>query len=156
MMKRSLIFKTAIFVLITTAILMGGVGYRFIHSERIIFEKVGQTNVTYSTTLLNEREMDEFKTMDDNVHFQTKTLGNTAGKFIFDFDSEGLMPILLSFQEIQGIMAIQVIDSAGKPFIATWTAENGKTEFSEKLSPTFPADSFAVLVSEAIFEGESA
>ncbi|MCP4349164.1 MAG: methyl-accepting chemotaxis protein [Desulfobacterales bacterium] len=155
MKKRSLIFKISMFVLITTATLMSGVGYKFIHSEKIIFKKVSQINVTYITMLLNERETDEFKTLDDNVRFQTKTLGNIAGQFIFNFDSEGFMPILTSFQEIQEIMAIQVKYSEGGTFVATWKTENDKTESGEKLPSAFPTDSFTALESDATFEGKS-
>ncbi len=156
MIRKSLIFRTSLFIAMVSTILLITAGYVFLNSERTIIDMIKNRNSLNSAQLLEDREKAERSAMIAGIRFNAQMLGNIAGGFIFDFDNEGLMPVLESFLPIQGMIALEVVDKEGKSFAAAWKDDGKKIRTAQRLPEKISNDTPSSFESKSLYENEIA
>jgi methyl-accepting chemotaxis protein len=125
--------KTSLFGGVVVLVLLAALIFWVVKSERsisgfIIDEYAKDVNQTIS------QQGDAQRTRETQTFVVTaKLVSGVAGTFLYDMASDGLRKSLESFMELPGIVAVKVVDDAGKPFAAAW--RNGGVQ----TGPSLPA-----------------
>ena len=99
-------------------VLLGG--YILIRFEVKMVDTFTQEILRGYHELINDREMDEKRSLKQSINFSTHILNGIGAAYLYNLDQEGLKQSLRPFMNYDGIVAIKVLDEQGKPFAAAW------------------------------------
>ena len=116
----SISFKTALIGFLVVATLLAGAAVFFISMESSLIDFIlSEYDKKIENTFSNQAKIDE-AALKVRHSINAKISGGMAGYFVYNFDQEGLKNNLKNLLELPDIVAVQVVDSEGKPFVALW------------------------------------
>ncbi len=83
-------------------------------------------------TLSQSKDLEEYtltqnQSIRENTKINLEILSRISESFIYNFDQDNLKNLLAGFVQINGIVAIKVLDTSGQPFAAAWENPDIKT-----------------------------
>lgn len=111
------------------------------------------TYVQTQDTALKEFEKHQKTSLEGMTNVITEITGSISAPFIYNFDQDNLKLLLASFVKIEGITAINTIDSDGNPFAAAWDDSGIKS--GDEIPSDFVLNKDLSIEQDAVHEGET-
>ena len=111
------------------------------------------TYVQTQDTALKEFEEHQKASLEGMTNVITEITGSISAPFIYNFDQDNLKLLLASFVKIEGIIAINTIDSDGNPFAAAWDDSGIKSGY--EIPSDFVLNKDLSIEHDAVHEGET-
>lgn len=119
--KLSIVTKTSLAIVFSSALLLFIAGTLFIQSEFSIVDSAIKQSKSNSLNLLDTQKNENIAAMHDNVRFNTKVISDMSASMLYNVDNVALELSLRPFMDVREIMAIKVIDNlSNNPFIILW------------------------------------
>ncbi|MGL1932923.1 MAG: methyl-accepting chemotaxis protein [Desulfotalea sp.] len=83
----------------------------------------------------------------------TKISSGISGYFIYNFDTDGLKINLQNLLELPEIMAIDIVDAEGKPFVALWK-ENGIVQLGDAINDSVQLNRETMFTEQVFYDKE--
>lgn len=129
----SISFKTALIGCLVVISLLAGAAVFIIAKESSLIDFIlSEYDKKIVNTFENQAKVDE-AALKVRHSINAKISGGMAGYFVYNFDPEGLKNNLKNLLELPDIIAVQVLDSDNKPFVALWK-EGGTIASGEKIT----------------------
>lgn len=126
----------------------------FSYLQKNLFDEILAISSEEIQESLNKREKAELQLLSNHIAFNSQLLGKIASPPLYNLDLETLLLNLLSFMEIEEIMAIEVSDEDSNPVAATWRQEGEVQNRESGLPQDYSTSSFQTLNVNAVNEGE--
>lgn len=116
----SISIKTAIICSTIVSLVLLGTSVFFINSQSQLVHQILDEYILKINQVIDQQGNNQKQALEQNFAVNANILSSISGQFIYDFDSERLTVLLLSFMNFPGIEAIQVWDEDDAPFAAVW------------------------------------
>ncbi len=154
MIRQSFIVKSMLLIGIVSTLFLTLAGIGVYRSEKALIDTFWEKYISEGRELLEDRERAELETLTGSMKFNAGMLGNICVQFIFDFDAEGMEPVLGSFMEVQGIEAIEIIDKNDSTFASIHKDASGNSSFGNGIPDRFKGETYRTTEARAVFDGE--
>ena len=116
----SISFKTALIgCLVVITLLTGAAVFIITMESSLIAFILNEYDNKIENTFSNQAKVDE-AALQVRHSINAKISSGMAGYFVYNFDSEGLKNNLKNLLDLPDIVAVEILDADGKPFIALW------------------------------------
>lgn len=129
----SISFKTALIGCLVIITLLTGAAIFIIAMESSLIEFIlNEYDKKIENTFSSQAKVDE-DALQVRHSINAKISSGLAGYFVYNFDTGGLKNNLKNLLELPDIVAVQVLDSDGKPFVALWK-EGAEIKSGDKIA----------------------
>lgn len=135
----SITIKTALISALVVQILLILAAVFFISKQSSLVDYIlGQYQGMIQQTFEDQADKDK-ASLQERHAINTKISGGLSGYFVYNFDTDGLKNNLENLLALPDIVAIQIKDSEGNPFVALWK-EDGKVANGDTLGEAITLD----------------
>ncbi|MFT5700056.1 MAG: methyl-accepting chemotaxis protein [Desulforhopalus sp.] len=151
--KLSISIKTALISALVVQILLILAAVFLINKQSSLVSYIltqYQQMIQESSSLQNSQDKISLK---ERHEINTKISSGLSGYFVYNFDADGLKNNLENLLALPDILAIQIGDADGKPFVALWKTNN-QVESGESLDAGLTLDQSTMFTNEILYDNQ--
>jgi len=149
----SISLKTALIGSIVVISMLAGAAVFFMSMEASLMEFIlTEYDKKIQNTFTTQAKQDE-AALQLRHSINTKISGGMASYFVYDFNPEGLKNNLKNLLQLPDVLAVQVMDSDGKPFVGLW--KEGETiAAGKKIGDVKGLDQGKMFTSDIVYDSK--
>ena len=149
----SISFKTALIGCLVVVPLLAGAAVFFISMESRLIELIlGEYDKKINNTFSDQAKQNE-AALQVRQTINSKISSGMAGFFVYNFDQEGLKNNLKNLLELPDVVAVQVLDSGGKAFVALWK-DGASIQKGEKIADGKVQDPKKMFATDIVYDNK--
>lgn len=149
----SISFKTALIGCLVVVPLLAGAAVFFIAMESGLIDFIlSEYDKKINNTFSDQAKQNE-AALQVRHTINAKISGGMAGYFVYNFDQEGLKNNLKNLLELPDVVAVQVLDSDGKAFVALWK-DGTAIQKGDKIADGKVQDPKKMFTTDIVYDGK--